>query len=191
MSSITRKEAFDCALAQLISVAQVINNGKKKLYDFALILKERSVQPILCLQPLDYFQWNETQSYGEKSYAFAPITEPYNTLIMGMCGRPYFEEVGKFEKINANTHPAKWIREVLTKQYMLLSYDCLGVLDKIELAHDSSFFSKAHSEWIKYINKEDDEILYFPYYSESERNRIFNSFNKQAIVEIEEEYWHE
>ncbi|MBD5234289.1 MAG: hypothetical protein HDS65_08960 [Bacteroidales bacterium] len=188
---ITRKEAFDCALAQLISIAQVVNNGKEKLYDYALILKAKSVQPFICLQPLDYFQWNENQSYGEKSYAFAPITQPYNTHIIGMCGRPYFGEVGKFEIIKANEHPAKWIREVLTKQYMRLSYDCLGVLDKFELAYDTSFFSKAHSEWIKYTNKEDDEIIYFPYYSESERKRLFDSFNKQAVEEIVDEYWQE
>jgi len=191
MDILTRKEAFECALAQLISIAQVVNNGKDRLYDYALLLKAKSVQPIHCLQPLDYFQWRENQSYGEKAYAFAPITEPYNTLIIGMCGRPYFGEVGNFEIIKATEHPAKWIREVLTKQYIRLSYDRIGVLNKLELAYDNSLFSKTHSEWIRYVNKEDDEILYFPYYSESERNRIFNSFNKQAIEEIEDEYWNE
>ena len=189
METITRKEAFECALAQLISTAQVVNNGKQNLYDYALILKAKSVQPIIPLQPLEYFQWNENQSYGEKSYAIAPITEPYNTLIIGVCGRPYFEGVGTFEIIKAHNHPAKWIREVLTKQYLQLSYDCIGVLNKYELAYDTSFISKTHTEWVKYTNKEDDEILYFPYYTQSQRNRICANFSKQAIQEITDEYW--
>ncbi len=191
MESISRQEAFECALAQLISTAQVVNNGKQKLYDYALILKAKSVQPIIPLQPLDYFQWNENQSYGEKSYAFAPITEPYNTLIIGMCGRPYFEKVGIFEKIKANEHPAKWIREVLTKQYLQLSYDCIGVLNKYKLSYDTSFISKSHTEWVKYTNKEDDEILYFPFYTKSQRNSIFANLSHQAIREITDEYWSE
>lgn len=191
MKTISRKEAFECALAQLISTAQVVNNGKQKLYDYALILKAKSVQPIIPLQPLDYFQWNDNQSYGEKSYAFAPITEPYNTLIIGMCGRPYFEEVGIFERINATEHPAKWIREVLTKQYLQLSYDCIGVLSNYALTFDTSLISKTHSEWIKYTNRDDDEILYFPYYTQSQRNRILANFSKQAIQEITDEYWSE
>lgn len=189
MEAISRQEAFECALAQLISTAQVVNNGKQKLYDYALILKAKSVQPIIPLQPLAYFQWNENQSYGEKSYAFAPITEPYNTLIIGMCGRPYFEEVGTFERIKATEHPAKWIRDVLTKQYLHLTYDFIGVLSKYELAYDTSLISNTHSEWIKYTNKEDDEILYFPYYTQSQRNRIYANFSKQAIQEITDEYW--
>lgn len=189
MDIISRKEAFECALAQLISIAQVVNNGKQKLYDYALILKAKSVQPITPLQPLDYFQWNENQSYGEKSYVFAPITEPYNTLIIGMCGRPYFEEVGTFERIKATEHPAKWIREVLIKQYLQISYDNIGVLNRYELAYDTSLISNTHSEWIKYTNKEDDEILYFPYYTQSKRNRILSNLPKQAIQEITDEYW--
>lgn len=189
MKSITRKEAFECALAQLISTAQIVNNGKEKLYDYSLILKAKSVQPIKCLQPLDYFQWNDNPLCGEKSYAFVPITEPYNTLIIGMCGRPYFEEVGTFEIINAHEHPAKWIREVLTKQYIRLYYDCLGVLNRYELAYDTNIFSKTHSEWIRYVNREDDEIIYFPYYNQSQRKRILGSFPKQAITEITDEYW--
>lgn len=55
MEAISRQEAFECALAQLISTAQVVNNGKQKLYDYALILKAKSVQPIIPLQPLEYF----------------------------------------------------------------------------------------------------------------------------------------
>lgn len=191
METISRKEAFECALAQLISIAQVVNKGKQKLYDYALILKAKSVQPITPLQPLDYFQWNENQSYGEKSYAFAPITEPYNSLIIGMCGRPYFGEVGTFEIINAHEHPAKWIREVLTKQYIRLSYDCIGVLSRYELAYDTSIFSKVHSKWIKYTNRADDEIIYFPYYNQSQRKCIIESFPKQAINEITDDYWSE
>lgn len=189
MGTISRKEAFDCALVQLISIAQVVNNGKSNLYDFALILKAKSVQPIQCLQPLDYFQWNNSHTYSEKSYAFAPITAPYNTLIIGMCGRPYFEEVGTFEIINANEHPAKWVREVLTKQYIRLSYDNIGVLCKYDLAYSTSLISKTHTQWIKYTNREDDEIIYFPYYTLSQRNRIFENFSKQAIDEIADEYW--
>lgn len=191
METITRKEAFECALAQLISIAQVVNNGKQNLYDYALILKAKSVQPIIPLQPLEYFQWNENQSYGEKSYAFAPITEPYNSLIIGMCGRPYFGEVGTFEIINAHEHPAKWIREVLTKQYIRLSYDCIGVLSRYELAYDTSIFSKVHSKWIKYTNRADDEIIYFPYYNQSQRKCIIESFPRQAINEITDDYWSE
>lgn len=38
MERITRKEAFECALAQIISIAQVVNHGKEKLYDYALVL---------------------------------------------------------------------------------------------------------------------------------------------------------
>ncbi len=186
METITRKEAFECALAQLISTAQVVNNGKQKLYDYALRLTSKSNRPILCLQPLDYI---ECQMYDVESYAFAPITEPYNALIVEICGRPYFEEVGNFEIIKAHNHPAKWIREVLTKQYLQLSYDCIGVLNKYELAYDTSFISKTHTEWVKYTNKEDDEIFYFPYYTQSQRNRIFANFSQQAIQEITDEYW--
>lgn len=191
MEIITRKEAFECALAQLISVAQVVNNGKQKLYDYALILKAKSVQPIIPLQPLDYFQWNDNPLCGEKSYAFAPITEPYNSLIIEMCGRPYFEEVGTFEIIKAHNHPAKWIREVMAKQYLQLFYDCIGVLNRYELAYETSFISKTHTEWVKYTNKEDDEIFYFPYYTQSQRNRIFANFSQQAIREITDEFWSE
>jgi len=191
MNTITRKEAFECALAQLISIAKVVNNSKDKLYDYALLLKAKSVQPIHCLQPLDYFQWSENQSYGEKSYAFAPITEPYNTLIIGMCGRPYFGEVGKFEKIKTSLLPAKWIRDVLSKQYLRLYYDCIGVLFRYELEYDTSLFSKIHTEWIRYENKEDDEILYFPYYTQNDREKMFQSFSQSAIQEITDEYWQE
>lgn len=191
MEKITRKEAFECALAQLISAAQVVNNGKEKLYDYALILREKSVQPIIPLQPLDYFQWNDNPLCGEKSYAFAPITEPYNSLIIDMCGRPYSGKVGVFEKIKAYEHPAKWIRNVLTKQYLKIYYDNIGVLCRYDLAYDTSFISKLHNDWIRYSNKEDDEIFYFPYYSQSHRNRIFANFSQQAIQEITDEYWSE
>ena len=100
MNTITRKEAFECALAQLIAISQVVNNGKEKLYDYALILRSKSVQPIVCLKPLDYFEWNNS-TYGENSYAFAPITSDYNDLIIGTCERVYSEN-GIFQKFKAN-----------------------------------------------------------------------------------------
>ena len=189
MNTITRKEAFECALAQLIAISQVVNNGKEKLYDYALILRSKSVQPIVCLKPLDYFEWNNS-TYGENSYAFAPITSDYNDIIIGTCERVYSEN-GIFQKFKANEHPAKWIKDVLTRQYLKLQYDCIGVFCGNELAYDTSLFSKIHSEWIRYENKEDDEILYFPYYTPTERNRIFQNFSNSAIQEITDEYWHE
>lgn len=189
MERITRKEAFECALAQIISIAQVVNHGKEKLYDYALVLRNKSVQPIRCLQPLDYFEWNNS-TYGEKSYAFAPITSDYNDLIIGTCGRAYSEN-GTFQKFKAHEHPAKWIKEVLTKQYLKLHYDCIGVFCGNELAYDTSLFSKIHTEWIRYENKKDDESFYFPYYTPSERKRIFQCFSQSSIQEITDEYWQE
>jgi hypothetical protein len=187
MEKITRKEAFECALAQIIAVSQVVNNGKEKLYDYALVLRKNSVQPIVCLQPLDYFEWNNL-TYGEKSYAFAPITSDYNSLIIGTCGRVY-SEIGTYQKFKAHDYPAKWIKEVLTRQYMKLLYDNIGVFCRNELAYDTSLFSKIHSEWIKYENTEDDEILFFPYYTPKERQSLFQSLPKSAIEEITDEYW--
>lgn len=191
MVSLTRKEAFECSLAQLLAVAEVVNNGGEKLFDYSIIHKSKSVSPLKCLQPLDYFQWNDNPIGEELSYIFAPITEPYNDLIIGMFGRQYFEENGKFEIVKANTHPTPWIREVLVKKYLKLSYDISGILSFYELSQDTSFISKTHSDWIKYHNKTDEEIIYIPYYNLSQRQKIFNSFPQQTINDIRQEYWNE
>lgn len=188
MEKINRKEAFECAIAQFIATTQVVNNGKDKLYDYALCLQKGSLSPIICLKPGDYFQWNDDIKYGQKSYAFLPI-QPYTELIIRQCGTnsEYYGTTVTIEKFKAIEHPASWIKETLTKKYIKLSYFSEMLIDS-ELVYDTSFFSKTHSTWIRLHIQEDGDTIYFPYYTSSERKRLFDS-SPSLVKEIYEDYW--
>ena len=66
MENISRKEAFDCAIALSASIINILHEEKEKLYDYALILQEGSLSPIICLKPGEFFNWNNNE-YGEKT----------------------------------------------------------------------------------------------------------------------------
>ena len=55
------------------------------------------------------------------------------------------------------------------------------------LVYDSSFISKTHSTWI--CAKVDGGILYFPYYTPSERQRAFCKLPSDFYTKMTQEYW--
>ena len=188
MEKISRKEAFDCALALSASIINTINEEKEKLYDYALVLRKGSLSPIICLQPGEFFDWNEN-GYGEKSYAFIPIGHSYvSESILRKCGtnHEFYGHTVSLEKFNASQHPCSWIKEVLTKKYLKLYYSG-GLLWENKLEYDSSFFSKIHSTWIRI--QDDDIIIYFPYYTESERQKRFNKLPSHFYPKMTQEFW--
>lgn len=191
MENISRKEAFDCALALSASVINAINEKKESLYDYALLLRKNSLDPIICLKPGEFFDWNEDNKYGEKSYAFVPVGHPYiSEAILRKCGSN-LENYGHtvtFKKFNASQHPSFWIKEALAKKYLKLIY--LGdLLWEYDFEYDSSFFSKCRSTWIRVTV--DDIIMYFPYYTEIERLKRFNKLSSNFYKVAIQEFWQE
>ncbi|WP_418944837.1 hypothetical protein [Phocaeicola plebeius] len=188
MENISRKEAFDCALALYANVINTINEKRENLYDYALILQKHSLSPIICLTPGEFFNWNNN-GYQEKTYAFIPIGNQYiENSILNQCGtnHEFYERKVSFEKFNAYHHPCSWIKEVLTRQYLKLSY--LGdMLWENSLEYDSSFFSKIHTYWVR--TQVDEVIIYFPYYSEKERQKSFTNLSGNFYQKMIEHYW--
>lgn len=190
MERITRKETFDCALALYASIIDALNEQKDKLYDYALILQKHSLSPVILLRPGEYFQWNGSDGYGEKTYAFIPILHNYIAeSILKHCGgndNEYYGLSVSFEKFNAFNHPCPWIKDVLAKQYLRLTY--IGeTLFANDLAYDSSLFSKVHSMWI--CAKVDDITVYIPYYTSTERSQIFNKIRGNYYADMTQKYW--
>lgn len=187
MEKISRKEAFDCTLALYASIINAINEEKDKLYDYALILLKNSSSPIICLKPGKNFEWNQIE-HGEKTYAFIPILHNYIAgTILRHCGADseYYNRTCSFEKFNAYKHPCPWIKEVLTKKYLQLIY-WGGTLTDNKLEYDSSFLSKTHSTWV--CAKVDDVTVYFPYYTQSERQKAFNKLG-DFHTKMTKQYW--
>ncbi len=183
--TITRKEAFECAIAFSASIAVVLNNSKTILYDFALYLMEKSLSPIQCLQPCEKFKWNDDGKYGEKSYAFIPVGYPYSDLLLGNIGK-YMGEDAIYTRFQAKKHPAKWIGEVLSDYHIQCGYS-MGMLSSITLNYSNPISKKNHKEWINI--KCDGHSIYFPYYTELERNAILSKFPMLNIDELYDEYW--
>lgn len=189
MTQISRKEAFDCTLALYASIIQALNEEKEKLYDYALILLKNSSYPIISLKPGSNFEWNQIE-HGENTYAYIPILRNYIAeATLKHCGvdSEYYEIPCSFEKINAYTHPCSWIKEVLTKKYLQLTYWGGTPIDN-KLEYDSSFLSKTHSTWV--CAKVDDVTIYFPYYTQEERRKIFNKLDG-FYAEMTQQYWEE
>lgn len=191
MEAITRKEAFECAVAQIIAISQVVNKGKDKLYDYALCLQQGSLDPIICLKPGEYFSWKniEPGKYGQKSYAFIPIN-PYTDLILRGSGLSNDSDI-VIEKFNAFSHPATWIKETLYRKYMKLSYQTGNYLWGAELEYDSGFFSRPHSTWIRLRFKSDGMTYYYPYYEPSKRKKLFSSVSQTTLEQIFDDCWNE
>ena len=183
--TITRKEAFECAIAFSACIANVLNNSKTVLYDFALYLMEKSTSPIQCLQPCEKFKWNDDDKYGEKSYAFVPAGYPYSDLLLGFIGR-YMGERAIYTRIQAKKHPAKWIGEILSDYHIKCVYS-LGMLSSLSLQYSSTIFKKNRNEWINI--KCEGNSIYFPYYTESERNVLLSKFPMLNINELYDCYW--
>ena len=187
MEKISRKEAFDCTLALYASIINAINEEKDKLYDYALILQSNSSSSIICLKPGKNFEWNQSE-YGEYTYAFIPVLHNYIAAsILKHCGTDsdYYKITCSFEKFKAYEHPCSWIKEVLTKKYLQLSY-WGGTLMDNKLEYDSSFLSKTHSTWV--CAKVDGVTVYFPYYTQSERQKAFNKLG-DFYTKMTKQYW--
>lgn len=189
METISRKEAFDCALALSASIINTVNEEKEKLYDYALILKKGSLSPIICLKPGELFNWNNNE-YGEKAYAFIPMIghQYLKCAILKHCGinNEYYGRTVSFEKFNVYQHPCSWIKETLAKKYLRLSF-WRGILLENSLEYDSSFFSKAHSTWI--CAQVDEIMIYFPYYTKAERLKIFNYLPGDFYTDMTQQFW--
>ena len=85
METITRKEAFECAVAQMIAISQVVNKGKEKLYDYALCLQKGSLDPIVCLKPGESFKWKNIEPgkyiiFGNKEEWYHMVCLINNTI---------------------------------------------------------------------------------------------------------------
>lgn len=190
MEKISRKEAFECAIAQFVATAKVVSKGEKKLYDYSVIVHKGARQPVRTLKPFNSFEWDETDTYP-LPYAFTLITPPYETLIINSIGNKYEEDNNIYESFEATGYPANWIKEVLSKQYMVLSYDCNGYFCDNTLEYDASFFiSKLHKKWIRLTMKDDGTIIFFPYYTSKEREKIFEGFHNN-IARIRNDFWKE
>lgn len=183
MEEIRQKEAFECALAQAISITQTLNKRGEKIYDYSLCLKKGSLDPIICLQPGNFFEWKdlERNQYGQKSYAFVPAGYPYSTLVMEFCGR--YGDDNKFEKFNVMEHPCPWIKETLWRRYIKASF-FTGYFTNAELVLNTAFFSKCHSTWIRGYCKDDESTMYLPYYSPNERKKLLGTIPTRGIEEI-------
>lgn len=72
MEKITKKEAFECAISQIIAINGALNRQDISIYDYALILYKGSLSPIECLKPGNTFKWKNLNKgeYGQKAYAF-------------------------------------------------------------------------------------------------------------------------
>lgn len=188
MEKITRKEVFDCALALYASIINTINEESETLYDYALILQKNSTSEIACLKPGEDFSWNKIP-YGEKTYAFIPIFVNYIAKsTLAHCGGNDNEYYGcsvSFEKFNAYQHPCPWIKEILAKQYLKLTY-WGGTLMSNRLEYDLSFLSKKHSTWI--CAKVDDLTMYIPYYSQAERDKAFSKL-PGYYAKMTQQFW--
>lgn len=189
MEKISRKETFDCALALYASIINALNEEKEKLYDYALILQKGSLSPVLSLRPGAGFDWNGN-GYGEKTFAFIPILNEYIAKsILKHCGGNDNEYYGcnvAFEKFSAYNHPCPWIKDVLAKKYLKLSY--IGsTLWANDLEYDSSILSKTHTTWI--CAKVDDIIVFIPYYTETERSQIFRKIKGDFYSDMTQKYW--
>lgn len=57
-----------------------------------------------------------------------------------------------------------------------------------KLEYDSSFLSKTHSTWV--CAKVDDVTIYFPYYTQEERQKIFNKLDG-FYAKMTQQYWEE
>lgn len=185
--AISRKEAFECAIAFSASIANVLNNSKTILYDFALYLKEKSLSPIQCLQPCEKFKWNDNGKYGEKSYVFVPAGYPYSDILLGYIGK-YMGEEATYTRFQANNHPAKWIREVLSDYHIRCGY-FTGMFSTISLEYSSSIFKNNHKEWINI--KCDGDSIYFPFYPEAKRKAILSKFPMLNMEILYDNYWDE
>lgn len=193
MEKISRKEAFDHAVVFTAAVINAINEKKRKLYDYALIVLKYSSQPIICLEPGELFQWNGSKAYQEKSYAFIPIGHPYvEEAALKQCGSNHerdFGSVVSFEKFKACLHPCSWIKNTLAYQYMELIY--VGdMLFSNKLEYDSSlFFSKIHSTWIR--AQVDEITIFFPYYSATEKKQILSKLPRKFYTDITQKFWND
>lgn len=183
MEVITQKEAFECAVAQVISISQTLNKKGEKIYDYSLCLQEGSLDPITCLQPGKFFEWKnlERNQYGQKSYAFVPIGYPYSSLVVEFCGL-YGDET-KFEKFNVMEHPCPWIKETLLMKYIKASF-FTGYFTNAELVHNMGLFSKCHSTWVRGYRKDDGTTMYLPYYAPNERKKLLESIPIRGLEEI-------
>lgn len=56
-----------------------------------------------------------------------------------------------------------------------------------DLEYDSSFFSKIHTCWVR--TQVDEVIIYFPYYSEKERQKSFTNLSENFYQKMTEHYW--
>ena len=187
MELIRQKEAFECAVAQVISISRSINKKGEKIYDYSLCLQEGSVSPIICLQPNKFFEWNnlERNQSGQKSYAFVPIGYPYSSLVVEFCGL-YGDET-KFEKFKVLEHPCSWIKEVLLRQYIKILY-FTGFFTNTELVYNTGIFSKCHSTWIRGYRKDDGTTIYLPYYTPDERRKLLESIPTHVLEKIYDEH---
>lgn len=189
MEKISRKEAFDCTLALYASIINTLNEEEEKLYDYALILLKTSTSPIISLKPGKNFEWNKIEN-GENTFAFIPILHNHIAeTTLKHCGvdSEYYEIPCSFEKFKAHEHPCSWIKETLIKKYLQLSYLGSTLMDN-KLEYDSSFLSKTHSTWV--CAKIDDVTMYFPYYTQVERQKAFNKLG-DFYTKMTQQYWEE
>ena len=70
---------------------------------------------------------------------------------------------------------------VLTNMKMNLSLNMFG-----KLKYDSSLISKTHSTWV--CAKVDDVTMYFPYYTQAEREKAFNKLG-DFYTKMTQQYW--
>lgn len=189
MEKISRKEAFECAIAEFFATAKVLSKGEKKLYDYSVIVHKGARQPIRTLKPFNTFEWDETDTYP-LPYAFTLITPPYETLIINSIGNKYEENNNIYELFEVIDYPTYWIKEVLSKQYMSLTYDNLGYFSDNTLEYDTSFISKCHKKWIRITMKNDGTIIFFPYYTSKERKSIFEGFHSN-VERLRDDFWNE
>lgn len=187
METITQKEAFECAIAQMISISQTLKKKGERIYDYSLCLRKGSISPIICLQPGELFDWKELErgQYGQKSYAFVPIGYQIQTFVIDFCGR--FGDENKFEKFKVLEHPCPWVKETLFRQYVKASF-FTGVFTSAKLVYNSDFFSKCHSEWIRVFSKDDGTTVYLPYYTHNEREKLLKRIPSNVIEELYDEH---
>lgn len=189
MEKITKKEAFECAISQIIAINGALNRQDISIYDYALILYKGSLSSIECLKPGNTFKWKNLNKgeYGQKAYAFLPIPPHYLSLIINECGSAD-EEIVVFEKFAAFEHPCTWIKDALSKMVLKASY-FTGIIIENELVYETKISQKKHTTWIHY--KDGDFNMYFPYYSSKQRKKLLSSIPQNDLDTIYKDYWYD
>ena len=178
MKVISRREAFECGVALILSVANTLESGKRTLRfkDFILILKKGSTSPIICHQPGTNFVWNDQgHQYNENSYGYLPLGRFTESHLFMLSWRN--EDANTYEVFEAKDHPCSWIKNALLYDFIETESQSGMPNSFIEAAHwirNTSLFSKNHSTWIK-ITTDDDFITYMPFYPETERANLFSN----------------